>query len=106
MHKYLLGAALVAAGFALPVAAESAKSHAVTKAVYSAAATSIGTLMEDPVARAILARHLPAVVSNPQFEMARGMTLDDIAPMSGGVITESAMKAIDKELKAAAPAAN
>jgi hypothetical protein len=105
MYKYILGAALVAASSALPVAAETAGSQAVTKAVYSTATTPIGTLMDDPVAKAILARHLPAVVSNPQFEMARGMTLVDIAPMSGGVITEVAMKAINQDLRAAAPAA-
>ena len=105
MHKYILGAALVAASFTLPATAETAGSDAVTKAAYSTAATSIGTLMDDPVAKVILARHLPAVVSNPQFEMARGMTLADIAPMSGGVITDDAMRAIDKELQAVAPAA-
>lgn len=37
--------------------------------------TTVGTLLDDPQARAVLDQYLPGVSSNPLVAMARGMSL-------------------------------
>jgi len=40
--------------------------------------TTLGTILDDPKAKAILDKHLPGVSSNPLVGMAKGMTLNMI----------------------------
>lgn len=86
-----------AASTAAPVAGSpSAKPHAP----YSTADTEIGTLLDDPAARAILAKHVPAIVANDQIDQARGMTLQGIQPYSGDMLSDDILKKIDVDLAA------
>ncbi len=64
--------------------------------------TTIGELLDNPDSKAVLDTHLPGFADNPQIEMARGMTLRFVAPMSGGMVSDEAMDAIDTDLQALA----
>jgi hypothetical protein len=38
--------------------------------------TTVGTLLDDPKAKAVLDQYLPGVSTNPMISMVRGMTLN------------------------------
>ena len=61
--------------------------------------SSLKDLLADPKAKAILEKHFPGFSSNPQLQMAMGMTLKQIQPFSKGVITDDKLKLIEQELK-------
>ncbi len=68
---------------------------------YSVSETDIGTLMEDPAARAILETYLPDTVSNEQFGMSYGFTLEFIQGFDpSGEISDENLSKIDAALKA------
>lgn len=71
---------------------------------YSAAATSIGELMEDPSARAIVIRYLPAVVQSGNIDRMGGITLRQLQQMAPQMATDAALEAIDAELSKLEPA--
>jgi para-nitrobenzyl esterase len=71
---------------------------APAQAHYSTAETEIGTLLDDPAARAIVDKHLPGFSSGDQINMARGMTLKAIQPFAGDTITDAVLAAIDADL--------
>lgn len=81
------------------VAAEDAPAEAPAKtAKYSIDQTPIGTLLDTPATKAILDKHLPGFSSNSQVEMARGMTLKQVQPFAGGMISDEALAKIDADL--------
>ena len=43
--------------------------------------TTLGTLLDDPQAKAVLDQYLPGISSNPLAAMAKGMTLNMILSM-------------------------
>lgn len=43
--------------------------------------TTLGTLMDEPRAKAIIDKHLPGVSTNPMVAMARGMTINTLLSM-------------------------
>ncbi len=43
--------------------------------------TTLGTLLNDPQAKAVVDRHLPGVSTNPMAAMAKGMSLKMILSM-------------------------
>lgn len=43
--------------------------------------TKLGTLLDDPQAKAVLDKYLPGVSSNPMVAMAKGMSLNMILSM-------------------------
>lgn len=108
--RVLVLSALVAATPALAIAqtpaapAAEAAASASTKAAYTTADTEIGTLLDDPAAKAILVKHVPEMATNDQIEMARAMTLKDIQQYAPDQITDEALVAIDADLTKAAPA--
>ena len=62
--------------------------------------SSIGELMDDEQARALLDEHLPGITSHPQIAMARSMTLSAIIPFSNGQLTEEKIAEFGKALEA------
>ncbi|KQV54704.1 hypothetical protein ASC70_19430 [Caulobacter sp. Root343] len=62
--------------------------------------TPIGDILDNPAAKAILAKHLPDVVASDQVDMARGMTLVAIQSYSPDVITDAKLAAINADFKA------
>lgn len=71
---------------------------AATAPKYTSAATDIGTLLDDPAAKAILEKHIPGMTTNDQVDMARAMTLKDIQQYSPDDITDVKLAAIDADL--------
>jgi hypothetical protein len=74
-------------------------------ALSSAAELNIGMPVEQiaasPAGRAILNKDLPALLPHPAYEQVKNLTLREIQPMSGGVITDDVIAKIDADLKAA-----
>ena len=83
-----------------PTAAATPKAHPA----YTTADTDLGTLLDDPAAKAVLVKHVPTLVNNDQIDQARGMTLQALQPYAGEVLTDDAMKKIDADLAALAKA--
>lgn len=65
---------------------------------YTTADTEIGTLLDDPAAKAVLDKYIPEVTASDQINMARGMTLRGIQPFSADVLTDEKLAAIDTDL--------
>ena len=101
MRHLLLAASLVLAAAPAAAFAQSAPAAAPAVAVashYTAAATPIGTLLDDPAAKAILVKYIPATVNNPQIDMARGMTLKDTQQYAPDSLTNDTLAKIDADL--------
>lgn len=102
MIRTALIVALAAA--ALPAsasAAEPARSEAAAPAAkpkYSTAETDIGTLLDDPAAKAIIDKHIPGMTSNEQIEMARSMTLKAVQTYAPDDVTDECLAQIDADL--------
>jgi hypothetical protein len=100
-RNLLIAAALVgAAGLAAPAAyaADPAPAAAPAAGHYSTAATSIGDLLDDPAAKAILVKYIPELANSPQIAQARGLTLKAIQAYAGGALTDETLGKIDWDL--------
>ncbi len=60
--------------------------------------STIGDLLADEKAKAILDKHISDFSDNSQIVMAKGFTLQFIAPMSQGKVTPDVIKAIEEDL--------
>ncbi|MFK4874898.1 hypothetical protein [Novosphingobium sp. ZW T3_23] len=94
-----VGACLSAICLSPQVVAAPAGAEAATAAAYSTSTTSIGDLLDNPSTKAVLVKHLPDLVSNPQIEMARGMTLKQIQSYSSDSVTDEVLAKIDADLQ-------
>jgi hypothetical protein len=78
---------------------------APTKAVYTASDTDLGTLMDNPAAKAVLIKYIPTMISNPQIDMARSMTLKQLQSYAADQLPDATLANIDVDLaKVPAPA--
>ena len=98
MRKILIAAAAFCCATA-PAFAETpaAPTQAAAKAKYMTADTDIGTLLDDPAAKAIVEKHIPGMTTNEQIDMARGMTLRAVQQYSPDEVTDERLAAIDAE---------
>ena len=71
--------------------------EAIVHAGYSVADTQIGTMLDDPAAKAILDKHIPGFSSTGQIDKARSMTLKHIQPYVSDMITEAALGLIQAD---------
>ena len=97
MRSFVVAAALLIPFAASAAFAQSESSAQVAQAKYSTAGTVIGALLDDPAARAVLDKHMPAFSAGPQISMARGMTLKAIQQYAPN-ITNEVLAAIDSDL--------
>ena len=96
----------LAAGLVLAMAAVTANAQSAPPAAPAAAAaagyntenTTIGDLLDDPAAKAVLVKYIPETVNNSQIDMARGMTLKQIQQYAGDTLTDQVLAKIDAEL--------
>ena len=72
---------------------------------FSVDQSTIGQLLDDPQAHAIFAKHFPQIVNDPKLANAHEQTLAEIRVMTGGVITDAKLAAMDADLRALNPAA-
>ena len=96
--------ALAVAGAAVPAVAiaQTAPAPAAPAAAakYSTEETEIGTLLDDPAAKAILDKHVPGLSSNEQVDMARAMTLKDMQQYAPDTLTDSVLAKVNADLAA------
>ncbi len=85
----------------VPVAAQNA-APATAATAYSTADTPIGTLLDDPKAKAVIDKHIPGMTTDARIEMARGMTLAAVQQFAAEQVTDERLKAIDADFKALA----
>jgi hypothetical protein len=72
--------------------------QAAAPAHYTTDDTSLGDMLDDPAAKAILVKYLPQMVANPQIDMARGMTLKQMQSYAADQITDAKLAQIDADL--------
>ena len=65
-------------------------------------ATPIADLAAKPETKAILDKDLPGLTAHPAFDQFKGMTLKALQPMSGGVVTDEQLAAVQAGLDALA----
>jgi para-nitrobenzyl esterase len=97
MRRLSAGLALaltLAAGAALaqPASPPPPPSH------YSTATTDIGTLLDDPAAKAVLVKHIPEIASSSQIDAVRSMTLKDVQQYSPDKLSDKTLTEIDADL--------
>ncbi len=101
MNKLLLAVAAATASLAsAPAFAIDPPAAAAPAVKLSTADSTIGDLLDNPAAKAVLTKHLPALVGNAQIEMARSMTLKQIQPMAGDLLSDEVLAKIDMDLAA------
>ena len=71
--------------------------------------SEIGTLLDDPAAKAVIEKHIPGMTTNEQIDMARAMTLKGVQQYSPDQVTDKVLAEIDADfaklpVKAATPA--
>ncbi|CAN7340769.1 hypothetical protein LJR225_001988 [Phenylobacterium sp. LjRoot225] len=91
------------AAFAQSAPAASAPAAASAGEHYSVANTTIGTLLEDPAAKAVLVKRLPEITKSDQIDMARDMTLKDIQQYAPDMVTDKALADVDADLATLTP---
>jgi hypothetical protein len=99
MRRIMLAVVALLA-FSLPAIAQTAP--AAGPKSFSVANSTIGDLLDNPAAKAVFAKYLPDVVSNPDIDQGRGMTLPEIVQYVPD-LTPDKLAAIDADLKAIPP---
>jgi hypothetical protein len=79
----------IAAGMALAISSAFAADLS--------ADSQVGTLLDNPNAKAVLEKHIPEFISNPQIEQARGMSLRSLQTFAP-TLTDEVLSEIDKDL--------
>ena len=97
MRNILLAAAIAFVP-AMASAQQAAPAATAQAGQYSTSTTEIGTLLDDPAAKAVLEKHVPGMTTNEQIDMARAMTLKDIQQYSPDQVTDALLAAIDADL--------
>ncbi|MBU6392969.1 MAG: hypothetical protein KGQ75_00185 [Sphingomonadales bacterium] len=68
-----------------------------SKPLYTTADTEIGTLLDDPAAKAVLDRLVPGMTTNDQIDMARSMTLKSIQQYAPEQLSDAKLAELDAE---------
>lgn len=95
--RFLIVAVLLATSVFASAMAQTKSTESAAPAAYSTAETDLGTLLDDPAARAVLDKHVPTITSSNQVDMARSMTLKALQQYAPDAITDAALTAIDAD---------
>lgn len=93
-----LAAVLMMGGAGVAVAA--APTGAVVAKPLSTATTTIGEILDNPGAKAVVDKHLPSVIANSQIRMARPLTLKGLQRFAKDTVSDGALAAIDRDFAA------
>lgn len=96
-RKLFVAAALSIATVAAPIAAVPAFAQAAA-AKFNTTDTTIGDLLANAEAKAVLEKHLKEFVSNPQIEQASSMTLRQIQSYAGDALSDAKLAQVDADL--------
>jgi para-nitrobenzyl esterase len=96
--RTLVGLATLAALAAAPAFAEPQQgaAPAASASALSVDKTPIGKLMENPQAKAVVLKEIPAIEN--YLGMISGQTLSQVATMSNGAIDDAKLKSIQDQL--------
>ncbi|MDP3739404.1 MAG: hypothetical protein Q8R02_18590 [Hyphomonadaceae bacterium] len=95
MIRKLLAAAAVASLALSPMAFAQ---EAATEAKYSTSKQTIGELVKNEKTKAVLVKHLPDLIANPQLEQGYEMKFADIVSYVPDQLTPEKLKAVDEDL--------
>jgi cytochrome c oxidase assembly factor CtaG len=99
--KSLAAALLV---LAVPAGASAAQTEAAAPAAEAARFTldtPIEKIVADPAGKAALEAAIPGISAHPHFDMFKAMSLKQVQPMSGGMLTEDMLKKAEASLAGA-----
>lgn len=97
MRKVLVAAMIVIAPVMAGVGSP-AFAQAAAPAGLSVETTDLGTLLADAGAKAVLVKHLPALVGNDQIQMASALTLKQLQGFAADVVTDEKLAAVQADL--------
>jgi hypothetical protein len=97
--KVLLAGAMALMVSIPAVAAQQPAASAAPAPATAAGNAPIETLMASPVSKAAVLKQFPDLEKHPAYETFKSVSLRDLAPMSGGVVTEEKIAAVEAELK-------
>jgi hypothetical protein len=98
MRAFIVAATLAVALVATAVMAADPAPAAAKTSHYSTSTTDIGTLLDDPAARAVLDKHIPGFSTQDQIDMARPMTLRAVQQYAPDKYTDKVLAEIDADL--------
>lgn len=78
-------------------AAQAAAPAAAAAAHYSTSTSTIGEILADPAAKAVVDKHVPGMLANDQIEMAREMTLKTLQQFSPDTLGDKVLADIDAD---------
>jgi hypothetical protein len=90
IRKLIVTATLAALALASPAFAQEAR--------YSITKQTIGELVKNDATKAVLLKHIPEVVANPQLEQGYTMKFADIVQYAPEQLTPEKLKAIEEDL--------
>ncbi len=91
LRSAMIAGVIATATLSAPVLAAEAK-------VMSTAETTIGDLLANPDAKAVVDKYMPGFSGNPQIEMAKGMTFKQIQQFAPDQIKDELLAKIDADL--------
>lgn len=104
MRAFAVAALIVSAAIPGVAFAQTAPAPATVPAAgYSVETSEIGTLLDDPAARAVLDKHVPGFSSRDQIGAVRGMTLKAVQQYAPDVLTDKVLANIDYDLSKLTP---
>jgi para-nitrobenzyl esterase len=83
-------------------AAQAAPAAAAPAAALSTATTTIGDIIDNSAAKAIVEKYLPGFSTHPQIDMARSFTLKAVQSFRPDMISDEALAKIDADFAALA----
>jgi acetyl esterase/lipase len=87
---------LVLVPFYIPALAQAPQASAQTKPL--TVDSTIGELLDNPAARAVLQREVPVLVDSPQIDQAHDLSLRSIAVYAPTILTKERLQAINEAL--------
>lgn len=98
----MVAAALATVAMVAPATAQDAPApapspDAATAYPYTTAVTPLGTILDDPAAKAVVDKYIPGLTDNPNIDQGRGLTLKQIAGYMQGKVTDETLTSIDAD---------
>lgn len=94
----LLAATVALAASPSDAADAPAAAAPAAKPTYNTTETPLGTLLDDPAAKAVLEKHIPSIIKADSIDMARGMSLKAVQSYAGDALSDETLAAIDADL--------
>jgi hypothetical protein len=94
-----MSAAAIAQPQATPAPTTPAPTAAPATATVLNGDTPIETLMAKPETKAILLKYVPEIENHPAYEQFKGMSLRQLQPLAGGIITDEKIAGMEADLK-------